>query len=193
MFAADAAAFEAALDALPGIPAVVSAGHRDGAEHLSVLMNTNPGEAVRTAFANLSPDGTAKILFTSGSTGAPKGVLNAHRMLAANQQMIRQAWPFLGWERPVIVDWLPWSHTFGGNHNLNMMISSGGTLHVDAGRPAPALFGQTIRNLTDVPPTILGRHRDRTSGDQRAPPVHRRPLHRRAAAGRAGQAGTRRR
>ena len=98
MFAADAAAFEAALDALPGIPAVVSAGHRDGAEHLSVLMNTNPGEAVRTAFANLSPDGTAKILFTSGSTGAPKGVLNTHRMLAANQQMIRQAWPFLGWE-----------------------------------------------------------------------------------------------
>jgi feruloyl-CoA synthase len=143
------------LDAMTaGIPAVVSAGHRDGAEHLSVLMNTNPGEAVRTAFANLSPDGTAKILFTSGSTGAPKGVLNTHRMLAANQQMIRQAWPFLGWERPVIVDWLPWSHTFGGNHNLNMMISSGGTLHVDAGRPVPALFGQTIRNLTDVPPTI---------------------------------------
>ena len=138
VFAADAATFEAALDALPGIPAVVSAGHRDGAEQLSVLMNTNPGEAVRTAFANLSPDGTAKILFTSGSTGAPKGVLNTHRMLAANQQMIRQAWPFLGWERPVIVDWLPWSHTFGGNHNLNMMISSGGTLHVDAGRPAAA-------------------------------------------------------
>src|SRR5580704_10157151 len=154
VFAADAAAFEAALDALPGIPAVVSAGHRDGAEQLSVLMNTNPGEAVRTAFANLSPDGTAKILFTSGSTGAPKGVLNTHRMLAANQQMIRQAWPFLGWERPVIVDWLPWSHTFGGNHNLNMMISSGGTLHVDAGRPVPALFGQTIRNLAAVPPTI---------------------------------------
>ena len=154
VFAADAAAFEAALDALPGIPAVVSAGHRDGAEQLSVLMNTNPGEAVRTAFANLSPDGTAKILFTSGSTGAPKGVLNTHRMLAANQQMIRQAWPFLGRERPVIVDWLPWSHTFGGNHNLNMMISSGGTLYVDAGRPVPALFGQTIRNLTDVPPTI---------------------------------------
>ena len=154
VFAADAAAFEAALDALPGIPAVVSAGHRDEAEQLSVLMNTNPGEAVRTAFAKLSPDGTAKILFTSGSTGAPKGVLNTHRMLAANQQMIRQAWPFLGRERPVIVDWLPWSHTFGGNHNLNMMISSGGTLYVDAGRPVPALFGQTIRNLTDVPPTI---------------------------------------
>jgi feruloyl-CoA synthase len=75
-------------------------------------------------------------------------------MLAANQRMIRQAWPFLARERPVIVDWLPWSHTFGGNHNVNMMISSGGTLYVDAGRPVPALFGQTIENLTDVPPTI---------------------------------------
>jgi feruloyl-CoA synthase len=125
VFAADAAAFAAPLDALPGIPAVVSAGHRDGAEHLSVLMNTNPGEAVRTAFANLSPE-----------ADDPAG-------LAVPR-----------WERPVIVDWLPWSHTFGGNHNLNMMISSGGTLHVDAGRPVPALFGQTIRNLTHVPPTI---------------------------------------
>jgi feruloyl-CoA synthase len=118
VFAADAAAFAAALDALPGVPAVVSAGEQEGAEQLSVLMNTRPGEAVRTAFAGLSPDGTAKILFTSGSTGAPKGVLNTHRMLAANQRMIRQAWPFLGAERPVVVDWLPWSPTFGGTYEI---------------------------------------------------------------------------
>lgn len=154
VFAADAAAFAAALDVLPSIPALVSTGHRDGAEQMSVLLTTTPGDAVRTAFARLSPDGIAKILFTSGSTGSPKGVLNTHRMLAANQQMIGQAWPFLRQERPVIVDWLPWSHTFGGNHNVNMMISSGGTLYVDGGRPAPGLFGQTIQNLTDVPPTI---------------------------------------
>jgi feruloyl-CoA synthase len=154
VFAADAVAFAPALDALPGIPAVVSTGHRAGAEPLSELLNTAPGDAVRNAFAGLTPDGLAKILFTSGSTGTPKGVLNTHRMLAANQRMIRQAWPFLAQERPVIVDWLPWSHTFGGNHNVNMMISSGGTLYVDAGRPVPALFGQTIKNLTDVPPTI---------------------------------------
>ena len=154
VFAADAAAFDAPLDALHGIPALVSTGHRDGAEQLSVLLSTTPGDAVRTAFADLSPDGIAKILFTSGSTGSPKGVLNTHRMLAANQRMIQQAWPFLAEERPVIVDWLPWSHTFGGNHNVNMMLSSGGTLYVDAGRPAPGLFGQTIQNLTDVPPTI---------------------------------------
>jgi len=153
VFAADASAFAAALDVLPGIPALVSTGHRDGAEQLSALLTT-PGDAARTAFAGLSPDGIAKILFTSGSTGSPKGVLNTHRMLAANQQMIRQAWPFLGQERPVIVDWLPWSHTFGGNHNVNMMLTSGGTLYVDGGRPAAGLFEQTIQNLTDVPPTI---------------------------------------
>jgi feruloyl-CoA synthase len=154
VFAADADAFAGALDTLHGLPALVSTGHRDGAEQLSVLLSTTPGDAVRTAFAGLSPGGIAKILFTSGSTGSPKGVVNTHRMLAANQQMMGQAWPFLAQERPVIVDWLPWSHTFGGNHNVNMMLSSGGTLYVDGGRPAPGLFGQTIQNLRDVPPTI---------------------------------------
>jgi feruloyl-CoA synthase len=109
---------------------------------------------VAAAFAALDPDSLAKILFTSGSSGTPRGVLNTHRMLAANQQMIFQVWPFLEGERPVIVDWLPWSHTFGGNHNVNMMITAGGTVYVDAGRPAAGLFGQTIENLTDVPPTV---------------------------------------
>ena len=154
VFAEDGDRFGPALDALGAVPAIVSGGGRQGTEQLSVLLNTEPGSAVEAAFAALSPAGVAKILFTSGSTGAPKGVVNTHRMLAANQQMMRQAWPFLAAERPVIVDWLPWSHTFGGNHNLNMMLTSGGTLYVDAGRPAPGLFEQTIANLTDVPPTI---------------------------------------
>ena len=154
VFAEDAGLFGAALGALPGVPAIVSQGSRDGAEQLSVLRDTEPGAAVAAAFASLSPDAVAKILFTSGSTGTPKGVLNTHRMLASNQRMIWQAWPFLAAERPVIVDWLPWSHTFGGNHNVNMMLSFGGTLYVDAGRPAPAMFAQTIANLTDVPPTM---------------------------------------
>ena len=109
---------------------------------------------MRGAFATLTPDVIAKVLFTSGSTGTPKGVLNTHRMLSANQQMIRQAWPFLDGERPVIVDWLPWSHTFGGNHNVNMMLVNGGTIYVDGGRPAPGLFDRTVANLADVPPTI---------------------------------------
>ncbi len=154
VFAEDGDLFGAALGALPGIRAIVSKGSRDGAEQLPVLLNTEPGAAVAAAFASLSPDAVAKILFTSGSTGTPKGVLNTHRMLASNQRMIQQAWPFLAAERPVIVDWLPWSHTFGGNHNVNMMLSAGGTLYVDAGRPVPGMFAQTVANLTDVPPTI---------------------------------------
>ena len=75
-------------------------------------------------------------------------------MLAANQQMMRQAWPFLAAESPVIVDCLPWSHTFGGNHNMGMVLTNGGTLYIDTGRPAPGLFAQTITNLSDIAPTI---------------------------------------
>jgi feruloyl-CoA synthase len=81
-------------------------------------------------------------------------VLTTHGMLAANQQMIRQAWPFLAAEPPVIVDWLPWSHTFGGSHNVGMVLVNGGTLYVDDGRPAPALFDKTLANLAEVPPTV---------------------------------------
>jgi feruloyl-CoA synthase len=154
VFAENGDRFAAALDAVAGIPAIVSTGHRAGADRLGDLLATAPGSKLPAAFSSLSGDTVAKILFTSGSTGTPKGVLNTHRMLAANQQMMRQAWPFLAAERPVIVDWLPWSHTFGGNHNVNMVVTSGGTLYVDAGRPAPGMFGQTIKNLAEIPPTI---------------------------------------
>jgi feruloyl-CoA synthase len=154
VFAEDAERFGPALDALGRVPAIISSGSRAGATPLAELAACTPGHLVADAFSALRADAIAKILFTSGSTGVPKGVLNTHRMLAADQQMMRQAWPFLAAERPVIVDWLPWSHTFGGNHNLNMMLTAGGTLYVDAGRPVPALFAQTIANLTDVAPTI---------------------------------------
>jgi feruloyl-CoA synthase len=154
VYADDGAAFGPALDALRAVPAIVGAGSRAGAETLADLRATVPGPAVRGAFDTLTPDVIAKVLFTSGSTGTPKGVLNTHRMLSANQQMIRQAWPFLTGERPVIVDWLPWSHTFGGNHNVNMMLVNGGTIYVDGGRPAPGLFARTVANLAEVPPTI---------------------------------------
>ncbi len=80
--------------------------------------------------------------------------MNTHRNLASNQQMIRQVWPILTAERPVIVDWLPWSHTFGGNHNVGMMITNGGTIYIDGGRPMPGLFEQSVVNLSDVAPTI---------------------------------------
>src|SRR6201995_4908283 len=163
VFADHAEGHRLALDAVVGVsarrgaaalPVIVSNGRRDGAVQLGDLQATTPGPALAAAAAAITPDSLAKILFTSGSTGVPKGVLNTHRMLAANQQMVRQVWAFLAAEPPVIVDWLPWSHTFGGNHNLNMVLTNGGTVYIDAGRPVPALFGQTVRNLADVPPTV---------------------------------------
>ena len=154
VFADDAGRFAAALDAAGDVPAIVAAGSRSGARPLAELAATAPGPRLAQAFSALTSDGIAKILFTSGSTGVPKGVLNTHRMLAVNQQMMRQVWPFLAERRPVLVDWLPWSHTFGGNFNMNMIFTAGGTLYVDGGRPAPALFAQSIANLRDVPPTV---------------------------------------
>src|SRR6201999_3609757 len=117
-------------------------------------MTTVPGPGVAAARAAVTGDSIAKILFTSGSTGTPKGGLNTHRMLAANQQMIRQAWPFLRPERPVIVDWLPWSHTFGSNHNTGLIITNGGTLYIDDGNPTPPGVPKTVRNLREIAPTI---------------------------------------
>src|ERR1017187_6942963 len=154
VFAEDAERFGPALDALGRVPAIISSGRRAGATPLAELAACTPGRLVADAFSALRADAIAKLLFTSGSTGVPKGVLNTHRMLAADQQMMRQAWPFLAAERPVIVDWLPWSHTFGGNHNVGMVLTAGGTLHVDAGRPVPALFARSIANLAEVPPTV---------------------------------------
>ena len=154
VFADDAGRFAAALDAVGDVPAIVAAGSRAGARPLAELAATPSGPHLARAFSMLASDGIAKILFTSGSTGEPKGVLNTHRMLAVNQQMMRQVWPFLAEQRPVLVDWLPWSHTFGGNYNMNMIFAAGGTLYVDGGRPAPALFAQSIANLRDMPPTL---------------------------------------
>jgi feruloyl-CoA synthase len=113
-----------------------------------------PTAEVDRRCAALRRDDVAKILFTSGSTGTPKGVLNTHGMLSANQQQMRQVWPFLAEEPPVLLDWLPWSHTFGGNHDTNMVLGNGGTLWIDDGRPVPGLVERTVRNLADARPTV---------------------------------------
>ena len=113
-----------------------------------------PPREVDDAFARVRPNAVAKILFTSGSTGTPKGVVNTHRMLCANQAAIAAGWPFLAERPPVIVDWLPWSHTFGANHNFNLILANGGTLYIDAGKPAPGAFDTTLANLRDVPSTL---------------------------------------
>jgi feruloyl-CoA synthase len=120
----------------------------------STLTEVRPTPAVDTAFARVGPDTLAKILFTSGSTGQPKGVINTQRMMCANQESAAAAWTFLNDRPPVIVDWLPWNHTFGGNHNFNMMLRNGGTLYIDEGKPVPALIGRTIANLREVSPTV---------------------------------------
>jgi feruloyl-CoA synthase len=118
------------------------------------LRETNPGSLLERAYLQLKADSVAKILFTSGSTGIPKGVINTHRMLCANQQMLAQAWPFVEDRPPVVVDWLPWNHTFGGNHNFNMVLRNGGTLYIDAGKPAPGLVETTVRNLREIASTM---------------------------------------
>ncbi len=104
--------------------------------------------------AAIAPDDVAKILFTSGSTGTPKGVINTHRMICSNQQMILQTLPFLGDEPPVLVDWLPWHHTFGGNHNVGIVVYNGGSLYLDEGRPVAGGFDESVRNLRAVAPTV---------------------------------------
>ena len=108
-------------------------------------------EASRRA---VSADSIAKFLLTSGSTGNPKAVITTHRMLCSNQIMLHQALPFLREEPPVLVDWLPWNHTFGGSHNVNLALFNGGSLYIDNGRPMPGSFEQTLRNLRDISPTV---------------------------------------
>ncbi|HEY1288391.1 MAG TPA: feruloyl-CoA synthase [Burkholderiales bacterium] len=118
------------------------------------LLETNPGSTLEREHRKVGPDTVAKILFTSGSTGIPKGVVNTHRMLCANQQMLAQAWPFVQEKAPVLVDWLPWNHTFGGNHNFNLVLRNGGTLYIDGGKPVPGLAETTVRNLKEIAPSL---------------------------------------
>jgi feruloyl-CoA synthase len=143
VFAAEPKKFELALSAVGAKPTSVDE-----------LLETTPGSTQEREHAKVRPGSVAKILFTSGSTGVPKGVINTHAMLCANQQQLAQAWPFVEDRPPVVVDWLPWNHTFGGNHNFNLVLRNGGTLYVDGGKPVPGLVETTVRNLKEVSPTM---------------------------------------
>lgn len=157
VYAVDGPRFARALAAIAA-PALVSRDPAPGQQVFSDMLNEpcpqdhlNQAEA---AHAGTGPDTVAKILFTSGSTSRPKGVINTQRMLCSNQQAIAQCWPFLRARPPVLVDWLPWHHTFGGNHNFNMALYHGGALYIDEGKPAPGLIERTVANLRAHPPTL---------------------------------------
>lgn len=124
------------------------------AHSLAEIMEKEATEDVDIALSEVGPDTIAKFLFTSGSTGKPKAVINTQRMICANQVMIRDTLAFLKDEPPVLVDWLPWNHTAGGNHNFGIVLFNGGSLFIDEGNPTPIGIHKTVHNLLDIAPTI---------------------------------------
>ncbi|CAJ0685263.1 2-succinylbenzoate--CoA ligase [Ralstonia mannitolilytica] len=156
VYAADGAAFANAICAVvpPGVEVITRDGVLPGrsATAFDTLLQT-PVTTADAAQAATGPDTLVKVLFTSGSTRAPKAVPTTHRMLCSNQQMLRQTIPEFAKEPPVLVDWLPWNHTFGGSHNVGIVLYNGGTLYIDDGRPVPGKFDETLRNLHEIAPT----------------------------------------
>jgi len=158
VFAGDEARYGRAIrEAVsPDIEVMLVDGHIEGRKCtcFADLLATEATPAVDAAMRATGPDTITKFLFTSGSTKLPKAVINTHRMWCANQQQLRQSIPALTDEPPVLVDWLPWNHTFGGNHNVGIVLNNGGSLYIDDGKPTPALIGETLRNLREIAPTV---------------------------------------
>ncbi len=158
VYVSDSGPFGPALAALPLAGAELVTGTNSGAGPSATAFSdflATPAEgAVNRAFDAVGPETVAKILFTSGSTGVCKGVINTHRMLCSNQKSLALVWPFIEKVRPLLLDWLPWNHTFGGNHNFTLVLRNGGVMYIDAGKPLPELIEQTIDNLREVSPTM---------------------------------------
>jgi feruloyl-CoA synthase len=159
VYASDGARFGPAIAAtIAGdVPLIVRQHPPEGriARRFDDLLATPVTDAVAKAHAAIKPDDVAKFLFTSGSTGLPKGVITTHRMMACNQEMIRSALAFFADEPPVLLDWMPWNHVAGGSHNIGHAIYNGGALYIDDGAPVPGRFDRTIRNLKEVAPTYF--------------------------------------
>jgi len=161
VFASDAGRYGKAIAATVGPEVEVAINSIAGSARLEratttfdQLLSTKATPAVDAAMQATGPDTIVKFLFTSGSTKLPKAVINTQRMWCANQQQMRQSMPVLAEQPLVLVDWLPWNHTFGGNHNVGMTLYNGGTLYIDDGKPTPALMVETLRNLREIAPTV---------------------------------------
>jgi feruloyl-CoA synthase len=158
VFVSEGAPFRKAIEkVLPPDAELVISGDLGGlrATPFSTLENCAATEAVDRAHAAVGPDTIAKFLFTSGSTGTPKGVINTQRMLCSNQEIVRTMLPFVADDPPVLCDWLPWNHTFAGNHDFGLVLYNGGSYYIDEGRPVAGAIEATIRNLDDVQPNIF--------------------------------------
>jgi feruloyl-CoA synthase len=158
IFASDGAAYGRAIEAcVPReLELILGGGEMPGrpSQPFAALLEQGPSAAADAAFAATGPETLVKLLFTSGSTTAPKAVATTNRMLTSNQQMLLQALPFLRDEPQVQVDWLPWNHTFGGSHNLGIALYNGGSYYIDGGRPTPTQFSESLRNLKEIAPTL---------------------------------------
>jgi feruloyl-CoA synthase len=154
----DGPTFEKALKALPldGVAVVHVLRPCEGIASVPFadLAATPVTKAVDESIAKITPDTVGKLLFTSGSTGMPKAVINTQEMMCANAAMMMQARPrAAGAIPPTVLDWMPWNHTMGGNAAFNPVLVDGGTLYIDDGRPLPGQLEETIRNLREVSPT----------------------------------------
>ena len=158
VFAADGVRYAKAINAAVAsdVEVVLGMGQLEGRSTTAFagLLATQATPAVDAAMQATGPDTIVKFLFTSGSTKLPKAVINTQRMVCANQQQMAQSMPVLASEPPVLVDWLPWNHTFGGNHNFGLVLFHGGSLYIDDGKPTPALMAETLRNLREIAPTV---------------------------------------
>tara|TARA_R100001143_G_scaffold23899_1_gene24585 strand:- start:2322 stop:4121 length:1800 start_codon:yes stop_codon:yes gene_type:complete len=158
VYASDGELYQSAIGAtVKDCPVLLSEKEEAIAGSISFvdLLHTEETVEVMHAFNAITPETHAKYMLTSGSTGKPKIVINTHRMLCANQKQIQIAWPFLKHEKPILVSWLPWSHTFGTNYNFNMVLCNGGSFYFDEGKPLPGLIEKSVRNYREIQPNLF--------------------------------------